>query len=224
MTRNLTSGMLTEVQAGTGTGVFLVELQFGSGTQRIATSSEPITWNGVTWTAVGGFLEVEALAETMDERDQGLRLRLSGVDQSLLSLILQEQSRGRLCRIYHAHLSSSGAVVDAPAGPWDYLMSGDWDIQEERPADGQGSVTIETRVLSRFASWGQAAGVQCTVESHSAMLARAGVLASGTRDTFFATMAKLAGRRVLWGTTGPGRTTGLLDWVYRHPGPQRPRP
>lgn len=206
MTRIIGASMLTDLGQPAAAKTEFIELQFGAGTRRITTAPQNITWNGFTWQAVGGQLELEALPDSTDERGQGVGMTLSGVDLTLLGDILAEQYRGRPCSIWYAHINASGQVVTDPVLMFSGWMNDPWGVEEVRNPEG-GSVTIRTRISSRFATWRQRRGFQMTVESHSAALAGLGFLTAGQRDTFFATVPTIVGRLIRWGSSEAIRTT-----------------
>ncbi len=122
MTRTLSAVMGTSLGLEHGPAlVALLELAFGGGTVRLATAPVDLSWNSQTWSGVGGRLEVAPPREAGgDDRAQSLRLELSGVNQSVLSTMLQQQYIGRSVRVWYAHvaassnlLSNSGAETNA---------------------------------------------------------------------------------------------------------------
>lgn len=200
--------------SGTGehaTLTFLVELLYYDGANdvyvRLTTASQPITYDAdgdgtaETYEAAGQLLEWGGERETTDQRGQGTRLKMSGVDQSIISTLMHNDFRGRRCRIWRASLDpSSGNVTEA------YLVHRglqleDYEIREHVPEDAQDPVTAEitTRSTSRMVALEATNAVKANKRSHNAMLARAG-LATGDTGLFYTT--QLPGR-IFWGTDQP---------------------
>lgn len=209
MSRSIDSSLQTDLSAAAATLVALIELQFGGGTTRITTAVQTLGWNSQTWTAVGGALAFPSgIPESSDPAAAGLPVELSGVDQSILALLLQEEAIGRTVKVWYAHLNAtSGAVVGTPLLIFQGTMDEDWAIEESRPdPPAAGTVTISTRFTSRLATLDRQNAVRCNVESHNAMLVRSGDY-SGTDDTFFQQTALVAGTPVYWGVPNAGGAT-----------------
>ncbi len=103
MTRSLGAGLAADITAATGERARLIELQFAdqAGVPTpvwITTASQDLVWAGTTWQSVGGRMNVEALGESADDPSNSHRLSLSGVDQSVLALILGSTWKGRIAR------------------------------------------------------------------------------------------------------------------------------
>lgn len=114
MTRTLTT--VQRASLGLESGVALVaflELNFGGGTIRLATAPVDLSWNGVTWQGIGGRLVIEPPREAPgDDRSQSLRLELSGVDQAILAVLLQQEYIGRTIRAWYAHVALGTNLTD----------------------------------------------------------------------------------------------------------------
>jgi hypothetical protein len=86
--------------------VAFLELGFSGGIVRLTTAPVDISWNGYTWEGIRGHLEIGAIAESPgDVRSQAVPLTLSGVEQSILALLLQQQYLGRPLRIWTGHIN-----------------------------------------------------------------------------------------------------------------------
>ncbi len=170
---------------------------------RFTTAARDLSWNSQTWTAVGGNIGIDAMGESADDAAAGLAVQLSGVDQTILASIVAEQYRGRLARVWYAHWNqSTGAVVANPYLMFSGFMNEDWEIDDVRPVNGVGTVTIRTRFTSRLALLQQTHGVLCNVDSHRSNIAAAASV--GTEgDTFFLPVPNLATRKIYWGSASP---------------------
>lgn len=113
MTRTLSSIMGTSLGLDQGPAlVAFLEFAFGGGTIRLATAPVDLSWNGQTWSGIGGRLAIDPPRETAgDDRAQSLRLELSGVTQTVLATLLQQQYIGRGVRVWYAHVAPSGNLL-----------------------------------------------------------------------------------------------------------------
>lgn len=198
--RTLTAGMQTAVAAATGEILYLFQLDSSGGTLRLCTAPVDITWNAQSWDGIGGILAFSGVEETADPAGQGVELTLSGVDQTIISILLQHQFRGYEVRIWLAHLAINGTIVADPIEIFRGRQLSDYRINEERPESGSGSVTIKTRVQSRLSILRNPEAVRTSIVSQNDMLKRAGL---STGDTFFRNVPAIAGRQVRWGQINP---------------------
>lgn len=208
MTRTISGALLTSFQGPAAETCALIELQLGSGTQRLTTGGQTISWNGQTWTAIGGALQLEPMSETIDNRGNGVGIQLSGVDQAILALLLGETFVGRKALIYWAHLDVAlGTVIGTPLLIFDGLMLEGWTVEEVRSTEeSPGTVTIRSRLAGRYSELLKRRGVRCNEHDHQLAI---GAAAAG--DTFFQNVPKLVGESFIWGKivfTPPGGGAG----------------
>lgn len=176
--------------------VHLLEFQFDTGTVRIATSGQDLSWNSLSWEAVGGLLELGGIEETTDARGQGIDLRLSGVDQTILSVLINSKYRGRVVKIWRAHLDRTTGRVVGTMLLFQGLQLSAYTVDEERD-NGGGTVRISTRISGYFGVE-RVRGIMSNLVSHQHYY-------SG--DLFFQHSASLANVKIYWGTPVP-RTPG----------------
>lgn len=202
MTRSLDTDLQTSLGQNPATFAYLLEMRFGSGTVYVTTASQDIEYGGQTYEAVGGLLEFpEGVSDAMEERSAGLPVRLSGVDQSILALILEEEYIGRLLILSYAHLDpSTGSVVDVPVEMFRGFMNDRFELVEVRDDKGNGTVTIATRVTSRLAELTKQRGIRCNLTSHRAVT-------GFTDETFFQNTPSIASAKVYWGQKLPAGQT-----------------
>jgi len=203
--RALSAGMQTAVAAQRGTILYFLQISSSGGETYLSTAPVDIDWNSLTWQGVGGHLVFGAIDETPDTDGQGVDLALSGVDQSIIGLLLTNNVRGRPIRIWLAHLDD-GDVIDTPEMIFRGHQLADYSIRERRAREG-GGVEVKTRVESRLAVLRYATPVHTNPVSHNDMLKRAGL---PTGDTFFQHAPNLAGRSIRWGPVQIGPTSPSL--------------
>ncbi len=84
--------------------VHFLEFEFSGGVTRVCTASEDIDWNGFTWQAIGGAIQFGSISESTEEFAHQLDVKLSGIDQSFVSLVLTQNWRGRQIQIYRGNV------------------------------------------------------------------------------------------------------------------------
>ncbi len=191
MPRTLTSGVSTAIAAPHAEFVHFVELAFSGGTQRLSTGDTSMPWNGQTWTAIGGALAINTVTETADLAGEGLELTLSGVDQSILAVLLSQLYIGRAAKVWLVHLNpTAGTIIADPLEIFRGFMNGGWTVRENRDESGSlGTVTVSGRCVSRLAALNATRGMQSNLTSHQSLY---GV------DRFFEHVPSLATKRVVW--------------------------
>jgi hypothetical protein len=199
MVRSLATGFSAAISAETSTLTHLIELNTSDGATRLTTSPTDISWDSNTWTGIGGALVFGAISETDDGRAQGVEIRLSGVEQTIINLILSYNVRGREARIYIAHIAADGTIVADPYQAFSGYLNDRWKITEERQK--KRTVTITTRMVSRVAVFQKANPVRANIHSHREMLRRSGATGAALSDTFFTFLPKLVGKPIYWGNT-----------------------
>lgn len=150
------------------------------------------------WEAVGGLLELGGYEETTDARGQGIDLKLSGVDQSLMSVLFNSKYRGRPVKIYRAHLNSdTGQLVSDPLLLVRGLQLNPYQIEEERDRSG-GTVRISTRIVG-YLGVERIRGIQSNAISHAHHF---------TGETFFQHTSSLTNRKIFWGMANTSTSRG----------------
>jgi hypothetical protein len=208
VTRTLTAGMQTAVAAQRGTYVQLLQIDSSAGSNYISTSPVDITWNSHTWDALGGAILIGA-AEEAPDASAGLELSLSGVDQTIIAMLMSTQVRGYEIRMWLAHIADDGTVISDPLECFRGYQLSDYTITERRPVPpARGTVDVRTRVVSRMTPMNRAQPVRSNIVSHRDMLKRAGLAVT---DTFMQNVASVAGRPIFWNSTMPLNTSGGGD-------------
>jgi len=218
MTRTLTSGMQTAVAAERGYDIIhLIQMESSGGTLRIATSAQDISWSGQTWAAVGGHLQYGGSQETGDLKAQGVPVALSGVDGSIVSLVLNNFFRGYEVIVYRALLNSAaGTIVADPLEEFRGYQNTAYTVTDDQQAEsmGGGSVSVKTRWVSRLAAFQQGGPVLTNLHSHRDMLRRGGLTGTDLTDAFFKFLPALVNKPIYWGTASPARVPGGGDSIY----------
>ena len=198
MSRSLSAAMLTAIAANEGyADIWLVSIVSSGSTTRLNSSPQDALWSGNTYTGIGGSMRFDVPTETQDPGGQGFTLTVSGVDQTVITVMLGDFLRGRACTLYWGQvLLSTGVVVVDPVEIFTGILNESWRITEDIAEGTPGTVTVSTRVVSELGMAGQPKGVYTNLNSHRAMLGRAGLAVT---DTFFRHVPELVGKVVLWG-------------------------
>ena len=194
MTRGITAGMVTAATAETGELCYLLSFAFSGGTLYLTTASTGIDWSGNTYQAIGG-LTFEAVPETRELTDQAVQIVLDGVDQTVITTILQENFLHRVATIHLAHFSS-GAIIADPEQVWSGVMSEGFRVRERWNAGG-GTTKVETAIMSPLVLFRQTRGIRANVASHSSVY---------PGDLFFRHLQAIQGRPIFWGQSEQLRT------------------
>lgn len=195
--RNLSAGTIAHLSAEQGERVFLVALEFSSGTVRMSTGSRNLDWNGFTWEAVGGNLQVGQIQESPDAKGQGCDIILSGVSQAITAQLLTSHFRGRSMWAGEAILNQTSGAVDDVIQLIDGLQLDNYEVEEKTSSRGVGTVDIKTRIRHRLMV-DEYRGIRANVHAHQHYF---------TGDTFFRHVASISARRLFWGT-GASTTPG----------------
>lgn len=99
MARDINAAWVTAQHVRLG---LLVEVEVASGTLRLWTGGEDLSWDGHIWTGAGNLLAIEFAAETVELRAEGVRLTLNGCNPDILATALEEVVQGKPVNIWLA--------------------------------------------------------------------------------------------------------------------------
>src|SRR3990167_1492054 len=167
MTRDIAVDMKASISDEASRGiVHFFKFSFSGGDVRYTTAPHDIPWNSLSWQGIGGALSFEAVVETGDLKGNGTDLVLSGVNQAIISVLLNEFYIGRNVEIWHGHINSSGEIVDNPIMLFLGGMNGGFTIHQTHEPFAPGTVTIKGRMQDRIASLSRVRGIQTNKPSH----------------------------------------------------------
>ena len=112
MARDLTAGVITQLQAASVEVGVLFEGEFASGWVRLWSGVGTLSWDSKSWSGVGTLLGISGIDETNEIRASGLTVSLSGVPSDLLSAALGDARSGKTGRVYLAFFSGGSIVAD----------------------------------------------------------------------------------------------------------------
>jgi len=114
VSRDLPTGLGAATAAATLSPIFLVELQWPTGTVRAWTGYGDIAWGGNTYTGTGHLGTISEVKESRDGAANGVTLTLAGIPSANISLALADDSQGQPGKVYFGVLSSSGTLAIDP--------------------------------------------------------------------------------------------------------------
>ena len=147
MSRTLTGAVQTESLKTQGAKpVVLVELQFDSGISRLWSGVGNLVWNGDTFLGAGGLGSIDLAQETVEQKALGIRLTLSGIPPSEISLALGEDVIGRIATVWLAFFDASDLLIADPI----VVFAGRMDTMDVALAD---TATVTVTAESRLIDW-----------------------------------------------------------------------
>lgn len=110
----LTSAMVTAFTDSTLRPILIFEATFETSTLRLWDGIGDLSWNSQTWLGNGWFHGMSDVNEDNKLSSKGIDILLSGVPQTLISLILNEQSHSCRGKVWIGCLNSSEAIIADP--------------------------------------------------------------------------------------------------------------
>ncbi len=143
--RNLTTGMTTEIAKPEVAPIVFVELAFDSDTLRVWSGYGSLSWSGNTWLGSGDMGSLSAVTETEELTANGVTLSLSGIPSENIALALTEKYRGRPGKIWLGFLNAAMAVIANPK----QVFSGRMDVMviDEGAETSTISISLESRAI-----------------------------------------------------------------------------
>lgn len=111
MARTLPAALSSELNADELKPFYAVELLFDSGDLQFWTGYGDIEANNKTWTGSGTVLGFSQTSENTDLSAEGMTLTFSGLDSSIVAILLGENYRGRTAKVYLGALNSTNQPV-----------------------------------------------------------------------------------------------------------------
>lgn len=112
MSRTLPTGLATNLATATIAPVFLVQLEWPSGTVLAWNGYSVLNWDGRDWQPLGNLGGIKDITETADGTANGVQLSLSGIPSAAIAQALDNAAQGRLARIYFGVISAGGFAID----------------------------------------------------------------------------------------------------------------
>lgn len=113
MARSLTSAVKTELATNQINPVTLIYLGIGSGS-RYTDHYKDISYDGNTYTASSLFLGASEVTESSQIAVDSVTIAFTGADQTIISLLLNNDYMDKEAEIYKGFLDSSQALISDP--------------------------------------------------------------------------------------------------------------
>lgn len=111
MARTLPSALSTELDADSLKPFYAIELLFDSGDLRFWTGYGEIEVNGEIWNGSGQVISLSQTSEPSDLSANGMTITMSGIDSSIVAIMLGENYRGRSANVYLGCLAEDNLPV-----------------------------------------------------------------------------------------------------------------
>ena len=174
----------------------------------VTTTTHDIPWDSKTWQGIGGLLYFESIQESQDMKANATIFKMSGVDPSILTLLLSKAFIGRDVKTWIAHINLDGTILCDPIKDLIMLnqMSGGFTIEENvSKKNTPGTVTITGRMEDILASSEIIVGIQTNPTSHQRFY---------PDDRFFEEIPKLINKQIKFGKLDvKSGKSGCFFWV-----------
>ena len=118
MSRGLHSDLVTELATKNINAVHLVNITLGSSNLAFTENSFPLTssisGSSTTYLSSGVLLDVSNVSESQGVQVSRLNLTVTGVDQTYIALVLNNNVIHDEVKIFRAFLNSSGGIINNP--------------------------------------------------------------------------------------------------------------
>jgi hypothetical protein len=147
MTRSIGTDFLAQLNSSEIQPFFAVSVGFTT-PLNIWTGYNDINIGGVTYIGSGNLLSVSPVDESADIRANGIKLTLSGLDSSIISSALTEDSQGKVVKIFFGVLATTDnrtVIVDTPYQTFEGFIDTMSILEDSNTA--QISVDVENKLI-----------------------------------------------------------------------------
>ena len=179
MSKSYPAELVTAFSQKTCRPYFAVEFLFDSAPLRLWTGYGERTVSGETYIGGGHIISFSGLEEVADMSATSFEIVLSGINQSIISLALQEPWQNRQCTVYVGEMSVSSVAV-----------LGRGYIDKMPMEDNAETATIKAVIESPLVRGERSSNWRYTDESHKSRY---------PNDTFFSYVAAIQDVQIPWG-------------------------
>ncbi len=146
MSRSLTAQMIAAADGEVIRDFNLLELQFSTSTVRLWNGFGDLQWNNETWTGAGNLLGISQIQESTGVEALGIRVELSGVNQAIVTLAVNEDYQGRPATLYLGQFDEDGDIIPDPVP----IFGGYMDVMTIESAGEAStiSIAIENKMIA----------------------------------------------------------------------------
>jgi hypothetical protein len=196
MSRTLSTEMQAVATAELVRPIYLVDMEFSSGSIYLWSGMGNLTYNSNTYLGAGDLLSIGAIQETAELTANGATVTLGGIKQSLLALARDEPYQGRPLIIRLGAFDENGDLIASPV----ILFSGFMDIMTI--SDSGDTSTITVTVENKLIAFQRTAVRRYTAEDQKI---------EHPTDKGFEFVAKIQEKEIVWGRPSPASMAPRQD-------------
>ena len=203
MSRTLSTAMQAVATAEIVRPIYLVDLEFASGSIYLWSGLGDLSFNSNTYIGAGDLLSIGAVQESTELTATGAQITLGGIKQSLLTLARDEPYQGRPLTIRLGAFDENGDLIASPV----IVFSGFMDVMTISDSGETSTITVSAE--NKLIVFQKTAVRRYTAEDQKI---------EHPNDKGFEFVAKIQEKEVVWGRPSPasmntgGRSNPLRDY------------
>lgn len=203
MSRTLSTAMQAVATAEVVRPIYLVDLEFASGSIYLWSGLGDLSFNSNTYIGAGDLLSIGAVQESTELTATGAQITLGGIKQSLLTLARDEPYQGRPLTIRLGAFDENGDLIASPV----IVFSGFMDVMTISDSGETSTITVSAE--NKLIVFQKTAIRRYTAEDQKI---------EHPNDKGFEFVAKIQEKEVVWGRPSPasmntgGRSNPLRDY------------
>lgn len=203
MSRTLSTAMQAVATAELVRPIYLVDLEFASGSIYLWSGLGDLSFNSNTYIGVGDLLSIGAVQESTELTATGAQITLGGIKQSLLTLARDEPYQGRPLTIRLGAFDENGDLIASPV----ILFSGFMDVMTINDSGETSTITVSAE--NKLIVFQKTAVRRYTAEDQKI---------EHPTDKGFEFVSKIQEKEIVWGRPSPasmntgGRGNPLRDY------------
>lgn len=203
MSRTLSTAMQSMATAEVVRPIYLVDMEFTSGSIYLWSGLGDLTFNSNTYIGAGDLLSIGSLQENTELTATGAKITLGGIKQSLLSLARDEPYQGRPIKIRLGGFDENGDLIASPV----IVFSGFMDVMTISDSGETSTITVSAE--NKLIAFQKTAVRRYTAEDQKI---------DHPTDKGFEFVAKIQEKEIIWGRPSPasmntgGRSNPLRDY------------
>ena len=148
MTRSIGSDFSTQLSSGSIRPFYAVSIAFKDSTLRLWPGYGSLFFDSNTFIGSANLLSISNINETADIRASGVKLSLSGIDSSILSSSISQDSEGGTVKIYFGLLKTEDNRTQVVDTPYE-LFDGNLDTIQisEQGNTATITITVENKLI-----------------------------------------------------------------------------
>lgn len=203
MSRTLSTAMQAVATAEVVRPIYLVDLEFASGSIYLWSGLGDLSFNSNTYIGAGDLLSIGSVQESTELTATGAQITLGGIKQSLLALARDEPYQGRPLTIRLGAFDENGDLIASPV----IVFSGFMDVMTISDSGETSTITVSAE--NKLIVFQKTAVRRYTAEDQKI---------EHPNDKGFEFVAKIQEKEIVWGRPSPasmntgGRSNPLRDY------------